>query len=404
MLDQDIMNDLEVFTKTIMKNEGIAEYDINIEGQTEKGTNYSSEIVFFSVTPKTVEKKYSFVMKTTKRSKKMRELSQDAVGDKREMHLYSKVAPAIRQMLIESASDFHLENMTQPYLVNEDPGHETMIMDNLKAKGFRLWDTNKPMNMEHIRTVLSNYGKYHASTMALRFKNPKVFANLTKEMNNIFAAFIDDEGVRKLFGDYMRDAIQILNKAGLKNIAEKLEEVPENVINILANCPNEEDKVLITHGDCWINNMMFKYKNAESLEPLGVCFLDFQLSSFGSPATDLSYFLYTSCDENTITNEFENLLQFYYDSFSSTLKKLALDPEEIFSILKLKDHWRKYAISGLIMAAFVIKVQLAKKDEAAPDISESGDLSLMKLGQIENNDHFESRIIAVFKNFAKTCM
>ncbi|XP_044755969.1 uncharacterized protein LOC123314723 [Coccinella septempunctata] len=406
MPQQEILEDLKIFTDVIMKDEGISQYEYHVEGQTEKGLNYAGEIVFFSVTPKTGDKQYHFVMKTSRRSKKMREALGDGILDIRETHVYSKVFPALLQLLTESNSEYKLENVAKIYLINREYQHETMIMGDLRKEGYRLWNKRKPMNLEHIKTVLSNYGKYHASSMALRVRKPEVFKELTSDMENMFKHFLNDEEIRKLFREYVEDALNVLKESGLDDIFEKLKDLPVNVLEVLSKTVEVEDRVIITHGDCWINNMMFKYESSESLEPLGICFLDFQLSALGSPASDLSYYLYTSCDEDTITNQFDQLLQFYYDSLASTLRNLGLNPDEIFTYQKLRQHWKKYAVFGLIMASQVIKIQLTNQEEAPSftDFGSGPDLSSFKIGDIEDNDTYKSRIIAVFENYSKTCL
>lgn len=135
--------------------------------------------------------------------------------------------------------------------------------------------------------------------------------------------------------------------------------------------------------------------------------MDHQLASFASPATDLSYFLYTACEEQTLTNSFDDLLEIYYESLTSSLKKFDLHPEEVFSYQQLKEHWRKYSFFGLIMASIVIKIQLANGDEA-PDLSDFGkngkDYSALKVEEIEDMDSYRKRIIGVYQHFTKNCL
>lgn len=155
-----------------------------------------------------------------------------------------------------------------------------------------------------------------------------------------------------------------------------------------------------------LNILLYIQQNSESLEPLGVCLLDFQISSLGSPATDLSYFLYTSSHEDTITYQFEELLDLYYDSLSSTLKNLGVNPEEVFSYQKLRAHWKKYALTGLIIACQGIKFQLTTQDET-PDVNDFGnkqDWTAFRVGDIKDMDSYKKRIVAVFKNYDKYCL
>lgn len=263
MIQQVMKDDLVIFTKKIMEDKGVPEYELEIEGQTEKGVNYGSEIVFFSVTSKSNGKKYRFVMKTSKRSEGLREALKDGALDIRENHMYLKVFPAIRKMLAEANSHYQMENIPKTYLVNTEYKHETIIMDDLRSNGYRLWNRTKPMDLNHIQTVLKNYGMYHASSMALSVKEPETFKNLTEDMDNMFKHFEDDPKMKQLLKGYIEDAFGILNEFGLNDIVEKMKELPANFMNIHCKSINEADRITIIHGDCWANNMMFRYEVCE---------------------------------------------------------------------------------------------------------------------------------------------
>ncbi|KAG5890647.1 hypothetical protein JTB14_034935 [Gonioctena quinquepunctata] len=82
-----------------------------------------------------------------------------------------------------------------------------------------------------------------------------------------------------------------------------------------------------------------------------------------SPAFDLSYFFYACCSE-TERNSFEELLKFYYNSFSTQLSKLGSNPEELFSYGDLKRHWKKYSLLQLISMTVSLKLFLCEKEDA----------------------------------------
>ena len=82
---------------------------------------------------------------------------------------------------------------------------------------------------------------------------------------------------------------------------------------------NENNFNVLNHGDLWINNMMFLYKDEQ---PIDVLMVDFQLSSWNSPVFDLIYFFNTSLHEDIREAGQDELIQFYHENLVKTLRKL----------------------------------------------------------------------------------
>jgi aminoglycoside phosphotransferase (APT) family kinase protein len=81
--------------------------------------------------------------------------------------------------------------------------------------------------------------------------------------------------------------------------------------------------VVLTHGDYWLNNLMFKFN--ESKEPEDVQMLDFQSSAWGTPSLDLHYFLISSVHDNIKVEYYDEFIEHYHDEFCKSLKKLKYD-------------------------------------------------------------------------------
>lgn len=77
---------------------------------------------------------------------------------------------------------------------------------------------------------------------------------------------------------------------------------------------------VMNHGDLWINNLMFK-ADAEG-SPIDVYMIDFQANFWGSPASDILYFLITSVEDSIKVKHFDELVQFYHVQLVDALKRL----------------------------------------------------------------------------------
>lgn len=77
------------------------------------------------------------------------------------------------------------------------------------------------------------------------------------------------------------------------------------------------------HGDFWVNNMMFSYDESE--KPIGIKFIDFQISNYNTSLRDILYFIFTSCNKELVANNLDELLTIYHKSFFAFLARFKID-------------------------------------------------------------------------------
>lgn len=92
-------------------------------------------------------------------------------------------------------------------------------------------------------------------------------------------------------------------------------------------------------------------------------FLDWQVIRYASPAIDLLLIIFTSTDKAFRDKEFDNLLDCYYESLSTTVKLLGSDPNELFTFQNLKDEIKRCGNYALMLAPSVIQVLQADSSE-----------------------------------------
>lgn len=77
---------------------------------------------------------------------------------------------------------------------------------------------------------------------------------------------------------------------------------------------------VITHGDCWTNNFLYKYDGNNAI--VETCLVDFQLIRYGSPALDVANLIFCCTDKSLRQNHMKTLLQVYYKELLKSLKTL----------------------------------------------------------------------------------
>lgn len=139
---------------------------------------------------------------------------------------------------------------------------------------------------------------------------------------------------------------------------------------------------------------VFLQDSDDSRTPTAIKLVDFQISRISIPVCDLSHFLY-SCTSTNILNNLDEYLRIYYESFSSHLRKLGSDSEELFPYHLFMDQWKKYSKYGLLMALFIIPLMLCDSDES-PEISDFFETGKAAEGNwdssLRNVDEYKKRI------------
>lgn len=89
-----------------------------------------------------------------------------------------------------------------------------------------------------------------------------------------------------------------------------------------------------------------------------MCFLDWQLSRYTSPALDLHFHFFSSTRKALRDDHYTELLNIYHDALTDIVRRLGSDPEKLFRLEDLMEELKacgKYAvIIGVSMVPFVL--------------------------------------------------
>lgn len=96
--------------------------------------------------------------------------------------------------------------------------------------------------------------------MAMKFLKPSRFEKIAGHLNGIWQEFIKTIDGNALFGSSFRNALRCLEENGKRDLAAKFETIEDELENIIRSETPPEDRLVITHGDCWINNIMLGYE------------------------------------------------------------------------------------------------------------------------------------------------
>ncbi|EDS41970.1 Juvenile hormone-inducible protein [Culex quinquefasciatus] len=296
----------------------------------------------------------------------------------REVQAYTEVLPMLykfqKEKGVGESDPEGFWNAPKCYYAYCDVGklEGVVIMEDLREKGFRMWNKLEAVDFEHTRLMMIRLGKLHAISFAMKEQQPEVFERFT-HLKDPFAKLIEHEPgqhMKKMFNANCERAIGTLDDDDAES-RSKMQPIRGVVTDLyIADAKSEEANqyAVIGHGDCWINNVMYSYTN-DSLIPNEIRLLDWQLCRYTSPVYDLMYFICVSTDESMRAKYYNQLLDIYYQSLGDHLRRLGGDPDKQFPRAALDDQLKRFGRFGLLISFLVLPMICTPNDEM-PDVGE----------------------------------
>lgn len=306
---------------------------------------------------------------------------------KNENLFYSTIFPVLESLQEEANVSKPFDNVPKYFCAGMEPRKQFIAMEYLTPLGYGMFDKKEIFDKEHLEFIFKLYGKFHAFSYVLRNKNLEKYQEIIKQCSNIFpnlAEFAADK-----IAEAISEIVKNLNSTDkYKEICEAGQFLAEHAKKIfLKESKYNGDIKCITHGDCWSNNMLFKY--LESRKLVDVKLIDFQLCRESTPVHDLSYFFYSGASKKDFDN-LEYYLEIYYKEFSEFSQELRLDLKELFSFQVFLNEWKENALIGIMLGIWLWRMKLVSKEEFKKFMSEHE--GLPKMEQFKLWDGFMAKI------------
>lgn len=199
--------------------------------------------------------------------------------------------------------------------------HECLVLDDLSVRGFTAIEKDtSEMTVDHVRMVMCVIAKFHAISFALKDQQPERFVELTSNLDEILVQ--RDSPIK--------DGFKLIVPRLLANMSEKFDSsvflkiknlFERDATGAAADCLDlslNESATVISHGDLWHNNLMFRYDSDG--KPIEVNLLDWQLSRHASPMIDIVYFLFICTTKEIRDAHYDEFLRIYHETLSAHIK------------------------------------------------------------------------------------
>uniref|UniRef100_A0A0A1XJI5 Hemoglobin subunit alpha-A n=2 Tax=Zeugodacus cucurbitae TaxID=28588 RepID=A0A0A1XJI5_ZEUCU len=289
-----------------------------------------------------------------------------------EYRMYHEVLPEFNKMYLDvgvnamfSANCYNIETPSE---------FGVILLEDLRPLGYKNANRLEGLNLEHTKAVLERLAQWHAAS-ATRVETKGIFPE-------IFIGGMFSESQRETMHNFCA-SIKPTFLSSIKTI-EDSENYLDDLVNVLNNItdllfttskydPNEFN--VLNHGDCWSNNIMFKY-DAEG-KIVDTILIDYQMVNYGSPAKDLLYFLLSSTSYELKIEQFNYLIKFYHENLVKNLTLLKY-PKKLPTLKEIHCSIIKYGIWGLstvfgVMAAALLEPNKDANIDSFISDSDDGD-------------------------------
>ncbi|KAL1140736.1 hypothetical protein AAG570_000666 [Ranatra chinensis] len=361
----------ETWLETILKRDALERsvskvISVEKEDVVNKGDNYASDISRLKIETVLGSGRMatrSLIMKRMPAT----ELRAKQIGEwglfRKEIKMYNTVLPKMDKFL--ESEDYSGDTLwgrclyTRPY--------DLIILEDLKDLGFKMADRQESLDMNHALLVMKSLGRYHALSATLEDRGE---LDVEDFKETIFTT--NDDKMKQYLGQVLTVFAGVVDTTWgeeWKISASKIKSLVANSMDSVRRMYDEKcDFPVLNHGDCWVNNMMFKYDN-DTNNPSGIRFIDFQLAYYNSYAFDLTYFLTSSVRPEIRDEDYGPLLQEYHTSLTWHLKRFGYAGDNVPSLEDVKEELKRKSLYALVLACMMLNFLFAEPEEV-PDLEE----------------------------------
>ncbi|KAB0793311.1 hypothetical protein PPYR_12931 [Photinus pyralis] len=300
---------------------------------------------------------------------------------KTEIFAYKEILCEFSRIQDEKKLPRDFQAFARMYASRTDNLRESLLMENVKKRGFRLINHRIPVDYPHASLVMREMGRFHALSYAIRDQKPEIFDSWEDQCHEYF--FSSSIQVPALKG-ITRLVSAVVNsypphqrekeRRALKEFAGDLSTIYKSGLVVSSD---DKKYAVVAHGDMELRNLLFKYGNPHDPDcPTELCIVDWQLMHLAPPAMEVLFFIFLSTDKELREQHYTKLIEEYYQSFCLFLRELGSDPDSLFPFPILLEHLKKYSGWALLLAILFNPSNLKEGDDI-PDFSNCDDEDAM---------------------------
>lgn len=258
MSEPDEFNCVELHTSIteVAHAQGIQEFHYDVDYISGKRENYIANVFRVLIKETGGDKNVSVIVKTlvnTERQVLFHKLHE------REVLVYDNVINKFKdiQKVLYEHERLVLSNCL---FSNTEKANEVIILEDLRTKGFDIDEKASKfeyLEFDQICAVMSELAKFHALSFAFEKQNPEKFNEVKSLFEDILYQnhFLNKSKLRNYYFESFEMSLKEVTDLDAKR---KLARVESKLLDLLQMYTKSGKNNVLCHGDCWVNNMLFK--------------------------------------------------------------------------------------------------------------------------------------------------
>lgn len=260
--------------------------------------------------------------------------------------------------------------------------------------------------------IFQRSAEFHAASLKWKLSNKEEFEYCLKPLREI--AYPNDGrwSLGRLLKYGLSFALDVLKQSDSENhrAYRLLNKYQRNIDQIMTQLlqPRCNKYDVLTHGDMWKNNILFKRINSHEFD---VKLIDFQIIRHASVALDILYLTYSSADLDVLNSDkYDDLIMYYHSQLIENLP----NKEEVVDLNMdwLKNELKKHALYGLIYSFMTVHVSCNENENSSKltnhsdETNKGSQISPTYVEEIEaamtnipHNSIKTKRVLTVIKHF-----
>lgn len=163
--------------------------------------------------------------------------------------------------IVVSNEGFHA--FCECYRLIDKEQSEALFLEDLTQQQFKMLDhRTEDISFQHASLVMSALGRLHGLSFVLKNQSPNILQKLVSQMPEVFFCG-SDQFLREFFEELKPRVLNSLHQDSDTKIVSKLKLLfCEPHFDVAMRCvdgPSAEPYAVICHGDCWNNNILYKF-------------------------------------------------------------------------------------------------------------------------------------------------
>ncbi|KAL4713769.1 hypothetical protein ACJJTC_004300 [Scirpophaga incertulas] len=345
--------------------------------ETGKGDSYLSELIrikIFGNNRSKHSKHVQVILKSIPKSHSRRLTFRSDEFFRNEINFYEFVLPALLKFQTKKHLTEPFDKYVKLFLTYSNGTDDVICLEDATLQSFGSAIRQEGIDLQHCKEAFKALAQFHALSFAMKDQELEEFNRIK---GYVFETYYH-ERLRNWYTRFWNRisgiAIDAVEKEYPNSIyVDKIKQfaVPERYDDMIKAVSNAQTAV-ISHGDSWTNNFLFKYNNGV---PIDAKIIDFQLTRCARPVLDVVFLVYACTSKDLRDKHYGELMKYYHEVLCNQIKELGSDPQKLYPWSLYDEEVKKFSYFGLAFS-FESTPMIVLAPEDAVDMEMKGDEQL----------------------------